>query len=346
VGTELVTRLTREEAKARMEKYFAGAAQAFADLMNVRSFDDLERRFIAGRGLSPGTYANYTNAVKKVFESTGGLTPVQWTAVDIERAYNRERERNGIGTAYGLVMGVKAFYRGLCAELPMVSNPFDGMDEGLYKRLHTTPNSDNLGALYQSEIDSLLTYLRENRTLKGRQTRVMVELLLTTGLRVSEMCHARFGDIQRDTDKGQYRLVGIGKGNKPFDLALSDYVYGELRQLHKAQFKTDPTRDRAVIYSTANYNGKEPAPMSRNVAWKRIVGIGNTLQERGEIRADLKFSPHTLRRTYLTQLLKKGLTVSAVQKAARHSSLNTTARYLDDDTDTVPFAEQIIGVGA
>jgi hypothetical protein len=55
---------------------------------SIKCFDDIERQFLLGAGLSPNTYRSYLTAVKQFYEFTDGPNPLQVQPVDIERFYD------------------------------------------------------------------------------------------------------------------------------------------------------------------------------------------------------------------------------------------------------------------
>src|SRR5262249_35358907 len=81
--------------------------------------------------------------------------------------------------------------------------------------------------------------------------------------------------------------------------------------------------------------GPEPGPMltpvrkSGKVVVRRLTdqAIYNALLKRAPEANVRAFSPHDLRRTFVSELLDAGADISAVQKLAGHASVTTTARY-------------------
>ena len=55
---------------------------------SIHSFEDLERHFLKGNGLSPNTYRSYLTAIKQFYEYTNGLNPLQSRPADIESFYD------------------------------------------------------------------------------------------------------------------------------------------------------------------------------------------------------------------------------------------------------------------
>jgi len=92
---------------------------------SIRSFEDLKREFLLGEGLSRNTYRNYLQAVKRFYEFTGGLHPLQVRPADIECFYDHVSERVDRATAALHVAGLKKFYAGVKHRVPGYVGPFD-----------------------------------------------------------------------------------------------------------------------------------------------------------------------------------------------------------------------------
>lgn len=85
---------------------------------SIRSFDDLKREFLLGEGLSRNTYRNYLQAVKRFYEFTGGMHPLQVKPADIERFYDHIAKRVDRATAEVHMSGLKKFYAGIKRRVP------------------------------------------------------------------------------------------------------------------------------------------------------------------------------------------------------------------------------------
>jgi hypothetical protein len=111
---------------------------------SIRSFEDLKREFLLGEGLSRNTYRNYLQAVKRFYEFTGGLHPLQVKPADIERFYDHISQRVDRSTTALHVAGLKKFYAGIKRRVPGYRGPFDTMSENL-KHLPNRLFTGNVG---------------------------------------------------------------------------------------------------------------------------------------------------------------------------------------------------------
>jgi site-specific recombinase XerD len=147
-------------------------------------------------------------------------------------------------------------------------------------------------------------------------TRCLVVLLLTTGMRRSEAVDITLDDI--DLDNGE--LLVHGKGSKERTVPLTQEAIAAIRDYRKRRKKTNC--QRLFVSQTG-----EPIQ-------GRIV---NRILNRVVEKAGLKgrgITPHTLRHTFATHLIRNGTDIRTVQELLGHSDIQTTARYLHSDTRT------------
>lgn len=155
----------------------------------------------------------------------------------------------------------------------------------------------------------------EARLLLPRD-RAILELLYSSGLRVSELT----GLNLRDIDRKEQMLRVLGKGNKerivPYgskaEQALERYWPIRAELLRKAGSRGVP---QAVFL---NYQGGRLTQRSVGRLVKKYVRLAN-------VNWDLH--PHSLRHAFATHLLSDGADLRAIQELLGHASLSTTQRY-------------------
>ena len=96
---------------------------------SINSFEDLERHFLRGNGLSPNTYRSYLTAVKQFYEFSGHLNPLQCRPADIESFYDHIVKTVDRNTAYLRIRGLKKFFAGVEKVVPIFTNPFSIMND-------------------------------------------------------------------------------------------------------------------------------------------------------------------------------------------------------------------------
>ena len=167
------------------------------------------------------------------------------------------------------------------------------------------------------EIDALRS------ACKNEKERAIVEVLLSTGVRVSELAAMQIEDI----DKNSMTVhVKHGKGDKERITYINDVA---LRHL-LAYINNRKESGTAVFYN------KDHEPLQDGGIRKVLYAIGN--------RAGVdNVHPHRFRRTFATNLAKRGMEIQLIQKLMGHSNLNTTMVYiaLDDTQIQVSYKQHI-----
>ena len=163
-----------------------------------------------------------------------------------------------------------------------------------------------------AEVDKLLAQPDANSVL-GLRDKAMIELMYSTGLRVSELCGLKLGDIQMEV--GCLRC--IGKGNKERLVPVGK------RALQTVQEYSAKSRSQILgeHVSSFLFPSRTGAAMSRIAFWK-IVG---TYGKKAGLRKTL--TPHMLRHSFATHLLDRGADLRSVQIMLGHSDIATTQIY-------------------
>lgn len=320
----------------------AGLERAERIFHEIRNFEDVERIFLKGAGLSPNTYRAYLGAVKDFYTYTEGLNPLQVTAAHIEGWYDNLSTRCGRATARLRVAGLKRFFAGVRNVLPIYTSPFELMPEKLIQKLQRSPKGRRTKkAMTTGEIRELLSFLELDKSEAGRTNHAMVFLAVTSGLRASELAALTWGDL--DCEDGKWVARFVGKGEKAAEQELYGPAVTACLELYRARSRrTVPLPADALFVTSPTFN-QEPAQMNAHVFWDRMRLIGTRARAAGVIKRDLQFSPHLLRRSYATLLYTSGMGLKAIQTKTRHSSITTlTEHYIDDSTPAAPFLEKAL----
>lgn len=163
-----------------------------------------------------------------------------------------------------------------------------------------------------AEVDRLLAQPDANSTL-GLRDKAMIELLYSTGLRVSELCGLKTQDIQMDL--GCLRC--IGKGNKERLVPVGK------RALQGVQEYVTKSRPQILGKRTSSFlfPSRTGSAINRIVFWK-ILG---TYGRKAGLRKAL--TPHMLRHSFATHLLDRGADLRSVQMMLGHADIATTQIY-------------------
>lgn len=229
---------------------------------------------------------------------------------------------NGLGMSphsqARIISGIKSFCRFLLFEGIISKDPTTLLEAPkLGRRLPDT--------LSYHEIVTLLEAI-DHSTPEGQRNRAMLEVLYSSGLRVSELINLRLTNIYDDI--GFLRIMG--KGNKerlvPIGKDALKYltIYREEVRVHTPVISGHEN----VVF--LNRRGKK---LSRVM----VFTIIKNLAEKAGIKK--KISPHTFRHSFATHLLEGGADLRVVQELLGHESITTTEIYTHLDRD---YLRQVI----
>jgi len=176
--------------------------------------------------------------------------------------------------------------------------------------------SKSLKFLEKGHLDELLNTIETDKEA-GLRDRAILEMLFSTGLRVSELTKLNRDNINFDT-----REFGvIGKGGRARVVFMSDQACFWLSKYFEA--RKDNFKPIFIRYSkevlTEN-NGEKMRLTSRSV--ERIIE-----KYVKQARLPIKATPHTLRHSFATDLLSNGADLRSVQEMLGHKNISTTQIY-------------------
>ncbi len=168
----------------------------------------------------------------------------------------------------------------------------------------------HLDLITGNELDRLLKAAEggEERQLRDK---AILEMLFSTGLRVSELC-----SLDSDLDLSRDELSVRGKGDKVRVVFLSEAAKDAVKAYLKA--RKDMGEALFVNIAKGRERGERLTPRS-------IERIMKTYAAKAGITK--KVTPHVLRHSFATDLLSNGADIRSVQQLLGHASINTTQIY-------------------
>lgn len=281
-------------------------------------------RHCAARGLRPKTIAAYKDALEQFRDwarfRVKDIEPDQLAAKDLLEyvIYLRDERHNGAASVNRAVVILRSFYRALVAmeHLEPNDNPM-----AHFPRIKAAPTKLPVW-LSEEEMRKLLSQPRKT-TVLGLRDRALLVLLYGTGIRVSEAGTMRECDV--DLMENVVRVVG--KGGKQRTVPLNDEVARVLAQYRQAR--------GAVMPNAEFFRSRGGGAMSRYVIYERV----RTHSKRA--RLEKKVSPHSLRHTFATHLVKKRVELNTIRKMLGHECISSTQVYLHTTAEDLREAAKL-----
>ncbi|MFL2500381.1 MAG: site-specific tyrosine recombinase/integron integrase [Candidatus Neomarinimicrobiota bacterium] len=151
--------------------------------------------------------------------------------------------------------------------------------------------------------------------LLGLRDRCILEMLYSSGLRVSELCNLKVNNIQFDLDLIRF----FGKGNKERMIPLTYYARKWLeRYLTQSRRILSERSTKGSKFVFLSNNG---LPLTRAAVWQSVKKYIN------KAAIPKKISPHTFRHSFATHLVDGGANLVEVQALLGHADISTTEIY-------------------
>ena len=289
----------------------ASAARRRAPTRPVRS-DDWDS--VAESFLSDGQRRNHTAATLAVYRSAllgprtrtfldeRAIRTVGDFTADQLRAFEEELRSAGLSMAT-----VHQYHRVLKTFLAFCQRERLSVDDGLvYVRAPKLP---------QVEPD-IFTQDEERKLLAGarsRRDKVLVEFMLKTGLRLSEVLAAEVDDIVDLGDRGAYIRVRQGKGRKDRHVPLEAQLHRRLRlwvERHR------PNDSPALFPATRGVS----RPMTPTALKSLLVRLGRDV--------GVQCHAHKFRHTFASRAIADGVDPITLQRVLGHTTLTMVSRYV------------------
>ncbi len=186
----------------------------------------------------------------------------------------------------------------------------------------------------ETVIESAGEIARTKRDLESMRDYAFALVLADSGLRISEACALKRGDV----NSIERRAVIIGKGDKQAVVRFTKRALRAVKAYLELRAKLDgsqgvPLSDLPLFARHDAGAGAKVKPVHPGGMRKALQSIPGWLDESGRPR----LTPHTLRHYFVTTIFERTGNIKLTQEFARHSNINTTERYvhLTGDLDKV-----------
>ena len=164
------------------------------------------------------------------------------------------------------------------------------------------------------QLDTLRTHCKDSRQ------RAILEVLVSSGVRCAELCALRISDVDLNS---KTVLVRRGKGGKGRKTYISD-----LAAAHLAKYLSERKDEMPELFLSNYKKGYTRRGIEHQLyVLSKSAGVENV-------------HPHRFRRTFATNLYRRGMDVHEIQRLMGHTSVNTTLEYIYADENHLATAYQ------
>lgn len=300
---DILTIKQSENLKITLVKYFSKYTIVLKD--EERSKEELENsqfvsNFLSAKqveGCSVKTLEYYKAIIDKmILKVSKSVKNISTEDIRQYLAEYKEEYNTSLTTIDNMRRIFSSFYSWLEDENFIVKSPV--------RRIHKIKTEKNVKSIFSDEdIEKMRDFCKNNiRNL------VLIELLLTTGIRVGELVNLNISDINLE-DRS---CIVLGKGNKQRE------VYFDAK-----------TKIHLIEYLNSRQDNNDALFVSRNKPYQRlsISGIELIIRKIGNNINIINAYPHKFRRTLATIAIDKGMPIEQVQKLLGHVKIETTMNY-------------------
>lgn len=260
------------------------------------------------KGLAENTIAAYGRDLKKLLEyaEKRGRSLQQFRRDDVvdflTTLYRRKLDSRSVARH---LVTMRNFFRFALVEGLIKEDPTLNIESPKFRM--SLPSY-----LSVEEVDRLLAQ-PDAKTARGLRDKAMLELLYSTGLRVSELTGLRVGDL--NMEMGCLRCVG--KGDKERLVPVGRTALAVVQE-YLSLARPKLLHGKASPFLFLNQQGGK---LGRIGVWRNLAAYGR----RAGLR--IKLSPHKLRHSFATHLLERGADLRSVQMMLGHADIATTQIY-------------------
>ncbi len=273
------------------------------------------------KGASANTIAAYKNDLQQLADFIGSRASSDgWRSLsrsDIQDFILNLKERGYTETSVARkVAAVRSYFAFLAAEGSISSNPTEGLSSPRVGK--TLPK-----AISPNEVDELLEQPARRSTPEAKRDRAMLELLYATGMRVTELVSLDMENLNLDPRSPFVRC--IGKGAKERSIPIHDHAL-EAVNGYLEDGRPMMVRNNVEPALFVNRRGER---LTRQGFWLILKGYAKSANLGDGV------TPHTLRHSFATHMLRGGMPLRNVQEMLGHANISTTQVYTHLTSDHV-----------
>ena len=264
------------------------------------------------RGHSPLTIRNYDAYLNKFadFAKENGVKSVKEINLEIIKKWRLELHRKGLGakTLNYYMISIRSFLKYL-SKNDVISLSAEKIE------LAETPERE-IEFLEKAEMTRILK-IYPGSDLMDLRNRAILEVLFSTGTRVSELVNLNIDQI--NLERCEFSV--LGKGGKRRVVFLSESA----RDALKRYFAKRQDQDKAVFIRVLTVRKEDQDKETQRLTTRQVERIvQGAAKQAGIVK---KVTPHTLRHSFATDILRGGADLRSVQHLLGHQNVTTTQVY-------------------
>ena len=271
---------------------------------------------VAQKNISSNTFESYKSDLTGFFKFLNNREISEISKLDINKYIIFLSKNFSTNTHSRKLSTIKSFFYFLLKKKALTINPISDYDFPKVRK--SIPR-----VLSEQEIDKLLNFTYSDRSHKGLRLSLILEILYATGVRISELVGLKLGNITNNESS----LIIIGKGNKERTVPLLKKTTKVLRKYLEIRtiFLSENKKENSFLFPSNSKSGH----ITRN----RLFQIIKKLALQVDIDPS-KISPHTIRHSFATHLLDRGVDLRTIQQSLGHSDISTTQIYTHVQTSS------------
>jgi len=275
--------------------FFSRQRKGTIHAINAHVLPLMKQRLIL-KAFSNSTQKTYLTEMRQLLQSLDDIPADQLTIENLERylVYCLETLKLSENTLHSRINALKFYYEQVLGrekffwQIPRPKKPM---------QLPKLLNEDEIGRLFNA--------------LTNRKHKAMLFTVYSAGLRVSELANLRLRDID---SKRMQIFIERAKGKKDRYVNLSPILLDILRQY----FKNYSPRPKDYLFESEQTGTAYPI--------RTIQQIFSNAKKKAGIRKEVGI--HSLRHSFATHLLEKGVDIRFIKEILGHFDIRTTERYL------------------
>jgi integrase/recombinase XerD len=283
--------------------------------------DDFLSFLSAEKGASNNTVAAYRNDLRQLltYMKPNGDGKC-WQKVDRmviqDFILDLKNRKYAETTVARKVAAIRSFFSFMESEGMIAGNPTEGLASPRVGKMLPKAISPN-------EVDELLEQPCKRSTPEARRDRAMLELLYATGMRVTELVSLDLTSLNLDPENAYVKCSG--KGAKERVIPIHEQA-AEAVQDYLDQARPMMVRNKNEKALFVNRRGER---LTRQGFWLILKGYARAANLHEDV------TPHTLRHSFATHMLRGGMPLRHVQEMLGHANISTTQVYTHLTTEHV-----------